>query len=336
MRAVLMRKYGGEDVVQIHDVPKAQINEDEVLVEVYSAGINPIDLKLRKGEMKPLLTLKLPVILGTDIAGKILEVGSKVTRFKKGDEVYASFSTAKMGAFAEFVAVRESDLSLKPKNLTFEEAASLPLVGLTVYQALNDVAKLRPGQKVFIEAGSGGIGTFAIQFAKALGAEVATTTSSKNIEWVRKLGADHIVDYQKQNFEDVLSGYDAVLHSVDGEPTTRGFPILKRGGHLLSLVGPPDFKFAKRVGLNIFLQFVCALLGWKVTKLSKKTGTSYTFVFVEPSGNQLAKIATLVESGKIKPVVDRVFPMNQVKEAFSYVALGRTKGKVVLKIRDSG
>jgi NADPH:quinone reductase-like Zn-dependent oxidoreductase len=329
-----MTGYGGEDVVQVLDVLKPEIYDDEVLVKVHSACINPIDVKIRKGQMKPLLTYKLPLILGTDVSGKVVNIGSRVTRFKTGDEVYASLSTSRLGAFAEYVAIHENDLSLKPNNLSFEEAASLPLVGLTVYQALHDVAKLSPGQKVFIKAGSGGIGTFAIQFAKALGAEVATTTSAKNVEWVRQLGADHVIDYQKQKFEEVLNDYDVVLDSVDGKPVARGFGILKRGGHLLSVVGPPDAKFAKSVGLNLFLQLLCRLLGWKVSNLSKKTGVHYTFVFVKPAGRQLDEIRSLVENGKIKPVVDLVFPMNQVREALSYVALGRSKGKVVLRVQD--
>lgn len=334
MRAVVMTNYGNEDVVQIHSMPKPKMKDDEVLIEIYSAGINPFDVKLRTGAFKPFLKYKFPVILGADIAGKILDVGPKVTRFKKGDEVYSYFHGSQLGAFAEFAVARESDLSLKPKNLTFEEAASLPTVGLTVYQALTRFAQLRAGQKVLIEAGSGGIGSFAIQYAKALGAEVATTTSTKNVDLVRGLGADHIIDYQKQKFEDALSGYDAVLHTVDSYPTDRGFSVLKKGGHLLSLVGPPNSDFAKRAGLNFFVRLICTLLGLKITRLSKKTSTHYTFVFVEPSGKQLAEIADLIEKGKIKPVIDRVFPMDQVREAFAYVALGRTKGKVVLKIRD--
>lgn len=334
MRAVVMTNYGKEDVVQIQSMPKPKMKADEVLIEVYSAGINPFDVKIRTGAFKPFLKYKFPVILGADIAGKVLAVGSRVSRFKKGDEVYSYFSGSQLGAFAEFAVARESDLSLKPKNLTFEEAASLPTVGLTVYQALTSFAQLRAGQRILIEAGSGGIGSFAIQYAKALGAEVASTTSTKNVDWVRGLGADHIFDYQKQKFEDVLSGYDAVLHTVDSEPTARGFSVLKQGGHLLSLVGPPDFNFAKRADLNIFIRGICTLLGMKITKLAKKTGTHYTFVFVEPSGKQLDEIADLVEKEKIKPVIDRVFPMDQVREAFAYIALGRTKGKVVLKIRD--
>lgn len=331
MRAVVMTQYGGEDVVQVREMPRPKLRDDEVLIAVESMGVNPVDIKIRKGEMKALLTYKFPMIMGGDLAGTIVEVGPKVSRFKKGDEVYACLTTG-MGAFAEYAAVREDQLSLKPKNLTFEQAASLPTVALTIFQSLHDVAKVKVGQKVFIEAGSGGLGTIAIQFAKALGAEVATTTSPGNVEWVKKLGADHVINYHKEKFEDVLNNYDVVFHSVDGQPTTRGFGILKPGGHLLSVVGPPDYKFAKSLGLNVFLKCLCTLLGWKVTKLSKKTGTNYTFVFAESSGKQLTEIATLVESGKIRPVVDRVFPFAQAKDALAYVALGRAKGKVVLKI----
>lgn len=333
MRAVVMTGYGGEDVVQVSEMPRPKLRDNEVLVAVDSVGINPVDIKIRKGEMRPLLTYKLPMIIGADLSGTVVEIGPKVTRFKKGDEVYACLTNG-MGAFAEYVAATEDRFSLKPKNLTFEQAASLPTVALTVYQALHEIAKVKAGQKVFIESGSGGLGTFAIQFAKALGAEVATSTSGGNVEWVKGLGADHVINYHEQKFENILNNYDVVFHSVESEPTTRGFSILKPGGHLLSVVGPPDFKFAKSRGLNIFFKFLCALLGWKVTKLSKKTGTSYTFVFAESSGMQLSEIATLVENGKIKPVVDRVFPMDQVKEALAYVALGRSKGKVVLKIKE--
>jgi NADPH:quinone reductase-like Zn-dependent oxidoreductase len=333
MKAIVMEKYGAVDVIQIRELPKPKIRENEILVEVYAAGVNPIDNKIRQGKMKPLLTFKLPLILGTDIAGVVVETGSKVSKFKKGDEVYASLGTSKMGAYAQYVPVNENDLALKPKNLTFEEASSIPLVGLTSYQALHDVAKLAPGQKVLVKAGSGGIGTFAVQLAKAMGAEVATTTSTENAGWVKQLGADRIIDYKTQKFEKVLNGYDVIFHTVDGEPTERGLNILKPGGHLLSIVGPPDAKFARSVGLNLFLQWGCGLLGWKINRLSGKAGVHYTFIFVTPSGRQLDEIRSLVETGKIKPVIDRIFEMDQAREAFSYVALGRSKGKVVLRIR---
>src|SRR5437868_1897214 len=208
MRAVTISKYGSEEVMHIAELQRPDISANQVLIEVYSAGVNPIDIKIRKGEMKPLLNFKFPLILGTDVSGKIIEVGPNVKKFKIGDEVYASFSTSKMGAFAEYVSINENDLSLKPKNLSHDEAASIPLVGLTVYQALHEYAKIKPGQKVFIQAGSGGIGTFAIQFAKAIGAEVATTTSEKNINWVEQLGADRVINYNKEKYNDILKNYD--------------------------------------------------------------------------------------------------------------------------------
>ena len=334
MRAVIIKKYGNEDVVQIATLQKPQIKDSEVLVEVYSAGVNPLDIKVRKGEMKPLLTYKFPLILGTDVSGKILAIGSKVKKYKVGDEIYASLNTKQMGAFADFVAIDEQVLSLKPANLTPNEAASIPLVGLTVYQALNEYAQIKAGQKVFIQAGSGGIGTFAIQFAKAMGAEVATTTSQKNVEWVKKLGADQVIDYTKDNYKNILKNYDVFFNSVDGEPIENGLAILKPGGHLLSIVGPPDAKFAKKAKLNILFQIITGLLGRKINKLAKKVDVKYNFVFVTPSGSQLEIIKKLIESEKIKPTIDKVFSVEQVKEAFAYQALGRTKGKVVLKFRD--
>lgn len=333
MRAVVIAKYGGDDVVEVRDMPTPQIKDNEVLVEVYSACINPLDYKVKNGAMKPLINYELPLVLGTDFAGKVIQVGTQVSRFKVGDEVYGNLDGRQMGAFSEYVAVADKYLSQKPRNLDFNQAASLPLVALTVMQVLTDIAKVRTGQKVFIKAGSGGIGSFAIQYAKALGAEVATTTSAENSDLVRRLGADHIIDYRTQKFEELLSNYDVVLNTVDGEPLEASFSILKEGGHMISLVGPPDKKFAQNVGLNFVFQLICAFLGRKATSLAKKTKTHYTFHFVQPSGKQLEDIKSLVESGKIAPVIDRFFSLDQTKEALAYVARGRSKGKVILKIK---
>lgn len=332
MRAVVLSGYGDENKIQFREMPVPVIKDFEILVEVYAAAINPVDIKILKKQMWPIIRFKFPLILGTDLSGKVIKIGSKVTKFKVGDEVFASISTYQLGAFAEMVAIREMDASLKPENLNFEEAASIPLVGLTVYQALKSTAKLSKDQKVFIKAGSGGIGTFAIQFAKTLGAEVATTTSSKNTDWVKALGADHVIDYHAQKFEDVLKNYDVVLDSVDGDDISRGFKILKKGGHLLSIIGPPNSEFAKRLNIGFPLSFVMSLIGRKVTNLAKKYGVRFTFVFVEPSGAQLNEIKVLIEDGKIKPVIDRVFPIEKVREAFTYVAQGRSKGKVILNL----
>lgn len=333
MRAVSIDKYGGDEVVKICDVPKPQIKNNELLVEVYSTCINPLDYRVRNGAMKPILNYKFPLILGTDFAGKVTQVGTNVSRFKIGDEVYGSLDARKMGAFSEYVAVSEADVSLKPKNLSFDQAASLPLVSITVGQAFKEISHVKRGQKVLVKAGSGGIGSFAIQYAKALGAEVATTTSSENIEMVKALGADHIIDYRTQKFENILNNYDVVLNTVDGEPLEASFSILNEGGHMISLVGPPDKKFAKNLGLNFVFQMVCGFLGRKATSLSKKTGTHYTFHFVKPSGKLLEETKALVENGKIVPVIDSVFPIEQIKEALSYVARGKSKGKVVITVR---
>lgn len=335
MRAVTIEKYGGDDVVEIRNIPTPQIKNNEVLVEVYSSCINPLDYRVRNGAMKPLLKYKFPLILGTDFAGKVIQVGTQVSRFKVGDEVYGSLDARQMGAFSEYVVVADEYISLKPRNLDFDQAASLPLVALTVAQAFSDIAKVTAEQKVLIKAGSGGIGSFAIQYAKALGAEVATTTSAENSDMVRQLGADHIIDYRSQKFENILSNYDAVLNTVDGESLEASFSVLKKGGHMISLVGPPDKKFAQNLGLNFIFQMICSFLGRKATSLAKKTKTHYTFHFVKPSGKQLEDVKSLVEVGKIVPVIDRAFSMNQTKEALSYVARGRSKGKVILKIKEN-
>lgn len=335
MKAVTIGNYGGEEVIEIQDTPLPRVNDNEVLVEVYSSCINPLDYKVMTGAMKPLLNYKFPLILGTDFSGKVIKIGKHVSRFSIGDEVCGSLDAKKMGAFSEYVAIEEKHISLKPKNLDFDQAASLPMVALTVTQAFNDIAQLSPGQKILIKAGSGGIGSYAIQYAKALGAEVATTVSAANSDLVRKLGADHVIDYRNQKLENILSNYDVVLNTVDAESLEASFAILKKGGHMISLVGPPDKKFAQSIGLNFIFQVICSVLGRKAHALARKTKTYYTFHFVKPSGKQLEGVKDLVEKGKIEPVIDRIFSIEQAREALAYVALGRSKGKVVLKIKSS-
>lgn len=331
MHAFVMTKYGDESAMQFRDMPVLNIKDDECLVEIHAASVNPVDIKIRRGDMKRLFKIHFPHIMGHDIAGKVVKVGSKVSSFKVGDEVYALLNVDKSGAFAEFAPVQEKHLALKPKNLTFAEAASLPLVGLTVYQALVDVAQAKKGQSLFVKAGSGGIGTFAIQFAKTLNLKVATTTSTGNVDWVKGLGADDVIDYKTQQFEKVLKNYDVVLDSVDNDDITRDFSVLKPGGHLISIVGPPDAKFAREQGYGVLIQWFLGWISRKVTRLSKKTGVRYTFYFVQPSGEHLKIIAKLVEEGKIKPVIDRTFPFEKIPDAFAYFQEGHAKGKVVIQ-----
>jgi len=333
MKAFILDRYGKNAALRLGEAPEPKLQDDDILVEVHAAALNPLDSKVRDGAFKPILPYRPPLILGHDVAGKVVRVGAKVRAFKPGDEIYARPRDGQIGTFAEFVAVNEADAALKPKNLSMEEAASIPLVGLTVWQVFVERAKLQKGQKVFIQAGSGGVGAFAIQLAKHLGASVATTTSTANIELVRSLGADVVIDYRNNDFEKVLSGYDVVLNSLDGQTLEKSLDVLKPGGELISISGPPDPQFAKAAGLNGVLQLVMGLLSRGVRKKAKARRASYSFLFMRADGQQLGKITTLIEAGIIKPVVDRVFPFQALNEAMAYVDSGRAKGKVVIKVK---
>src|SRR5437762_5534967 len=288
---------------------------------------------IAKGTFKPILKFQLPVTMGSDLAGVVMEVGSRVTRFKPGDSVFASVFELGTGALAEFAVVPEKAAALKPANLDFVQAASIPMVGLTSWQALKERAKLKPGQKVVIPAGSGGIGTFAIQLAKHLGAKVGTTTSTGNVDLVKSLGADEVIDYKQQEFEKVLRDYDAVLGAVRGDAIEKSLRILKPKSNVVSLIGPPDAAFARARGMNFFMKFVFGLLSRKIIRHARKCGVEYSFLFVHPDGRQLAEIGKLLEAGRIRPVIDKVFPFDQAKEALAYLEKGRAKGKVVVQIR---
>jgi NADPH:quinone reductase-like Zn-dependent oxidoreductase len=267
------------------------------------------------------------------LAGIVIETGSRVTRFKPGDAVFASTFDLGTGALAEFALVPESAAAFKPPNLDFVQAASIPMVGLTSWQALKERAHLKPGQKVFIPAGSGGIGTFAVQLAKYLGARVGTTTSTGNVDLVRSLGADEVVDYKKQEFEDVLRDYDAVLGTVRGNALEKSLRILKPKSTVVSLIGPPDAAFARARGMNFFMVFLFALLSRKIVRHARKRGIAYSFLFAHPDGGQLAEIGELLRGGRIRPVIDKVFPFEQAKEALAYLGQGRAKGKVVVRMK---
>src|SRR5216117_2821881 len=335
MRALIFKRYGGPDQVMLADVPRPVPKPDEILVQVHAVGLNPIDTTIPKGTFKPFLRFQPPSTLGSDLAGVVVEVGSRVTRFKPGDAVFASIFDLGTGALAEFAVVPESAAALKPSNLDFVQAASIPMVGLTSWQALKERAKLKPGQKVFIPAGSGGIGTFAIQLAKHLGAKVGTTTSTGNMELVKSLGADEVIDYKKQEFEEVLREYDAVLGTVRGDALEKSLRILKPKSNVVSLIGPPDVTFARARRMNFFMKFVFGLLSRKIRRLAKKRDVTYSFLFVHPDGRQLAEIGELLQSGRIQPVIDKVFPFDQAKEALAYLEKGRAKGKVVVRVTES-
>ena len=333
MKAYTVEKYEKKGELKFSEVAMPTVGEKQVLVEIKASAINLLDSKIRDGEFKLLLNYKTPFVLGHDLAGVVKQVGAKVTKFKIGDQVFSRPRDFYQGTFAEFASVHEDDLALKPKNIEMPEAASIPLVGLTAWQAFVEIGQLKPGQKVFIQAGSGGVGTFAIQLAKHLGAYVATTTSSKNSALVKKLGADEVIDYKTQDFEKILSDYDLVLHSQDAEALQKSLRILRPGGHLVSISGPPDSAFAEKAGLNFIMKFVMSLLSRKVRSTAAKRNIRYSFLFMRADGEQLGQIAKLIEKNIITPVIDKVFSFADTAAALSYVEAGRAAGKVVIDMQ---
>jgi NADPH:quinone reductase-like Zn-dependent oxidoreductase len=333
MKAFTLSRYSKTDALQQKDMPVPVVLDNDVLVEIHAASVNLLDSKIKSGEFKLFLPYKFPLILGHDVAGVVVKVGANVRRFKVGDAVYARPADFRVGAFAEFIAIHENDVARKPNNISMEEAASIPLVGLTAWQALVEKAHLQKGQKVFIQAGSGGVGTFAIQLAKHLGATIATTASAANADWLKGWGADVVVDYKTQDFETLLRDYDVVLNSQDTKTLHKSLSTLKAGGQLISISGPPDAQFANEAGLPWFLKGVMRLLSYKIRKEAKQHDVDYAFLFMKAQGKQLEKITELIESGAIRPVVDKVFPFDQTNQALAYVESGRTKGKVVIKIK---
>jgi NADPH:quinone reductase-like Zn-dependent oxidoreductase len=333
MRAFTIDRYKSKDGGRFVDTPQPTVGDEDVLVQVHAAGVNLLDAKIASGEFKLMLPYRFPLILGNDVAGVVVQVGPRVRGFKPGDEVYARPDKDRIGTFAEFIAMHERDVAIKPAELSMEEAASIPLVGLTAWQALVEMADLQPGQKAFIQAGTGGVGTFAIQLAKHLGATVATTASSANFELVKSLGADVMIDYKKEDFETMLHGYDVVLHSQDSKTLDKSLRVLKPGGTLISISGPPDPAFADEIGLPWYVKQIIRILSFGARRKAKRLKVGFRFLFMRANGAQLSQITSLVDQGVIRPVMDRVFPFDETKDAVDYVEGGRAKGKVVVKVR---
>lgn len=332
MKAFLIDRYG-KNTGRIGEASAPVVGVRDVLIEVHASSVNVLDSKISSGEFKLILPYALPLILGNDLTGVVVEVGSQVTRFKPGDEVYARPPETRIGTFAEWIAVDENAVARKPANTSMAQAASLPLVALTAWQVLIETAQLKKGQKVLIHAGSGGVGSIAIQLARHLGAFVATTTSTANIEWVKALGADLVIDYKQQDFESVLHDYDVVLNSLGPDVLQKSLKVLKPGGQLISISGPPTAQFAQEQGLSWPLQQVMRLLSFGIRRKARKQTVNYTFVFMRANGAQLQKIATLVEEAIIRPVIDRSFSFASTAEALKYVEQGRAKGKVVVTLK---
>ena len=332
MKAAVIHRYGKNDQVQIGEVAKPEPLQNDLLVSVRAASVNPVDFKIRAGELKQIVPYRLPLVLGNDLSGVVVSVGASVSRFKVGDEVFARLDKDRIGAYAEFALVRETAAARKPANLSHVEAASIPLVGLTAWQALVDIAKLTAGQSVLIHAGSGGVGSFAIQLAKHLGATVATTVGARNRDLVKGLGADQVIDYKSQRFDELVKDIDVVFDTQGGETLERSFRVVKRGGTVVTVGGVPDAKFAKAWGLNPFLVLALRFLTRRITRAAKKNGAKFEYLFMHADGAELAEIAKLLDAGVIRPVIDRTFHLAAIRDALAYVETGRTVGKVVVTV----
>lgn len=333
MKGFVLDAYGKGGPLRLTDLPEPEVGSDDVLAEVHAAGLNQLDAKIRDGAFKPILAYRTPLVLGHDVAGRVTAVGANVTRFKIGDDVYARPRDGRIGAFAERIAIHQEDVALKPANLSMEDAAGVPLTALTAWQVLVDRAGVKPGDKVLIHAGSGGVGIFAIQMAKHLGATVATTAGASGADLVRSLGADVVIDYRTEDFTKVLSDYDIVLNSLDVETLERSLDVLKPGGKLISISGPPDPAFAKAQGLNWIVRQIIGLGSRKIRDKAKARGVAYSFLFMKADGAQLSRIAEWMEAGDIRTVNDRVFPFESLNEALAYLETGHAKGKVVVSLK---
>ncbi|MEZ2371275.1 NADP-dependent oxidoreductase [Arthrobacter sp. RCC_34] len=332
MRAFTVTRY--QEPLREADVAEPSLGDHDLLVGVHAAGLNQLDEKIRLGEFKQILPYKLPLVLGHDLAGTVLRVGAEVRGFKPGDQVYARPRDGRIGTFAERIAVAEDDVALKPTTLSMVEAGSLPLVALTAWQALVERGDVKPGHKVLIHAGAGGVGSIAIQLAKHLGATVATTASGANADFVRGLGADVVIDYRAQDFEQLLSGYDLVLDSLGGENLQKSLRILRPGGKAIGISGPPDPAFAREAGLNPVLRLAIAGLSAGIRRQAKKLGVSYEFLFMRASGEQLRRISALVDDGVLRPVVGEVFGFERTPQALGSLAKGGLRGKAVVTLAD--
>ncbi len=315
------------------EVEKPVINASQVLIEVHAASVNPIDYKTVEGELKVVSNLSFPAPIGFDVAGKIVDVGPNVNGIVHSDDVYARVPFTAPGTFAEFIAVDQDAVPLKPENLKFAQAASLPLVGLTAVQSL-EMARLKSGDKVLIHAGSGGVGSFAVQYAKHMGAYVYTTASTKNVERVKALGTDRVIDYGTEDYRDIVRDLDLVFDTLGGDYTIDAFGVIKKGGHVVSIAGEVDGQTAKELGLNALIRAVLWFNRRKIMRLAAQKSASYRLVLMEHNGAQLARIKDLFEAGDIKPVLDpKDFPFDQAVDALLYQKSGRAQGKIVIRIK---
>jgi len=332
MKSLMITKYGELSTsLEIQEVPIPSIAPNQILIKTYASSFNPLDYKIVRGDFKAMRKIQFPKGIGRDVSGVIEQVGEKVEKFKAGEKVCSRIDESLVGTMADYVISNADDVSLLPSNLKHEEIAGIPLAGLTSYQALVDVAKLLPGENILIHAGAGGVGSIAIQLAKHLRAKVTTTTSTKNIGLVQKLGADNIIDYTKQSYLEEGPKFDVVFDTLGGKYTLDSFKVLKKGGRVVSIAGDVDSITTKQLGLNRIIRFLLRLKAKKVTNAASKIGAKYRFLLMSPNGDQLKKLVELYESGSIKPVIDKTYKFDESIQALEYLSKGRAKGKVVVK-----
>ncbi len=336
MRAFVLTRYGGAEVAELRDVPRPTPAAGEVLVRVHAAGLNPVDYKTRQGRLKVVQRYKLPTIMGNELAGVVEAVGDGVTHFSVGDRAFARVAKDTLGAFADYAAIPERLLASMPATLDFETAAGVPLAGLTALQALRDELHLKPGSRVFIPGGAGGVGTFAIQIAKWLGAEVTTTASPRGRALVERLGADVVIDYTTQAFENEVRDMDGVFDLLGGDTLKKSFGVVKPGGKVVSIAGLPEPETARNdLGRGVLLRALFWFASYGSRAEAKKRRVTYRYLFMHPSGAELAELARLIDEGKLEPVIDRVFSFDEIADAFAYLEAGHAKGKVVVRMVDS-
>jgi alcohol dehydrogenase len=332
MKAIVLTGYGSNDVLSLQEFPEPKVGPRDVLIAVKAASINPVDFKIRAGQLRLAKGFPLPIVFGNDLAGVVSAVGAQVKEFKAGDEVYARVDKNKLGAYAERAAVDADFVALKPKSLSIQDAAGVPLVALTAWQAIFEALSVKAGEKVFVPAGAGAVGMFAVQFAKRAGAYVATSASGDGVAFAKGLGADLVLDYKKEDPYAKLAGYDAVFDVLGGEQLKSSFKILKRGGRLVSIAGMPDAEALKDMGAGGLRQWIFKMLSAPLRKMAAKHGATYRYIFMRCDGKQLTEIARLIDAGELKTRTDKVFPWNQFKEAIAYCEAGKAKGKVILSI----
>lgn len=335
MRAYVVTRYGGPECCELREMPRPQPKRGELLVRVHAAGLNPVDYKTRQGMLRIIVGYSLPFIAGNELAGVVEEIGEGVETFRVGERVFARVDKEALGAFADYALVRAELAASIPPEIDFIAAAGAPLAGVTALQALRDELQVAPGQRIFISGGAGGVGTLAIQIAKGLGAEVTTTASGAGEALVRRLGADHVIDYKREKFEEVLHDFDGAFDLIGGNTLLNTFRIVKRGGKVVSIAGLPEPTTATRdlhAGAALAAAFWVASL--RIRFQAWKYGVAYRYLFMRESGEDLASLATLLHSGRLQVVVDRVFPFEQIPAAMAYLEAGHAKGKVVVRMVD--